>query len=526
MNREERRWCFWYAVVLITLTTVPYLLAYASQGEEWRFSGFLFGVEDGNSYIAKMMQGATGEWLFRTPYTTYPQRGVIAFLPYMLLGKLASGEAMHEQLVALFHLFRVGAIPLLVLATYRFSGVFVTEVRWRRWVTLLATAGGGLGWMLLLVPGGSVLGSAPLEFYSPETFGFLGPYGIPHLTLARALLLFALTTYLETPERKAAAWMAGGLLAALALVQPLTVLIAYGVIGAHLIAIVIAERKDAIRTTLMPWLRAIGQMLIISGPIVIYLTVRFIGDPFLRLWTEQNVITSPHPLHYLLAYGAMLPLAFLGGRKLLREGGHRSLLPVVWVVLFPLLAYAPHNLQRRLPEGVWVALVMLAALGLMGRKRSTQRALATLLLIICLPSTVLLLGGGVSMAISPSEPVFLPGDQADVFVRFGDRADAGEVALASYATSNAIPAWTPLRVIAGHGPESANLELVLPRIEAFFDASTTEGERAVLLEEFEVDYLLWGPEERVLGSWRPDKSDLVRGVIEEGDYEVFEVITP
>ncbi len=526
MKREERRWCFWYAVVLITLTTVPYLLAYASQGEDWRFSGFLFGVEDGNSYIAKMMLGSTGEWLFRTPYTTYPQRGVIAFLPYMLLGKLASGEAMHEQLVALFHLFRVGAIPLLVLATYRFAGLFVAEVRWRRWATLLASAGGGLGWLLLLLPGGSMLGSAPLEFYSPETFGFLGIYGIPHLVLARALLLLAITTYLEAHERKTTAWLAGGLLAALALVQPLTVLIAYGLIGTHLIAVVIAARKDELSTILKPWLRAIGQMLIISGPIVLYLTLSFVGDPFLRQWTAQNVITSPHPLHYLLAYGALLPLAFLGGRRLVREGGYRGLLPVVWVVMFPLLAYAPHNLQRRLPEGVWVALVILAALGLAGRMRSTQRALATLLLIISLPSALVLLGGGISMAISPGQPVFLPADQVEVIERLGERAEAGDVALASYATSNAIPAWAPLGVVAGHGPESANLELVLPRVEAFFDASTSESERAALLDEFGVDYVVWGPEERSLGSWRPEVSDLVRGVIKEGEHEVFEVITP
>ena len=130
------------------------------------------------------------------------------------------------------------------------------------------------------------------------------------------------------------------------------------------------------------------------------------------------------------------------------------------------------------------------------------------------------------MAISPSQPLFLAADQVELFVRLGDHAETGDVALASYATSNAIPAWAPLRVVAGHGPESANLEFVLPRVEAFFDASTSERERAELLDEFEVDYVLWGPEERSLGSWRPEVSDLVWGVIKEGGYEVFEVISP
>jgi hypothetical protein len=120
----ERRWVWIYAVLVMLVTAIPYFLGYASQGEGWRFSGFVFGVEDGNSYIAKMLSGAAGNWLFRTPYTTEPQRGVLAFLPYLLLGKLASHPALHEQLVALFHLFRILAGMLEILATYQFLAFF------------------------------------------------------------------------------------------------------------------------------------------------------------------------------------------------------------------------------------------------------------------------------------------------------------------------------------------------------------------------------------------------------------------
>ena len=51
------------------------------QGSDWRFTGFFIGVEDGNSYIAKMLSGTAGNWIFRTPYTAYPQNGFLAFLP-------------------------------------------------------------------------------------------------------------------------------------------------------------------------------------------------------------------------------------------------------------------------------------------------------------------------------------------------------------------------------------------------------------------------------------------------------------
>ena len=81
----ERRWVLAFAIILMVITTLPYILGYARAGGDWEFTGFVFGVEDGNSYIAKMLSGASGNWLFFSPYTAYPQHGVIAFLPYILL---------------------------------------------------------------------------------------------------------------------------------------------------------------------------------------------------------------------------------------------------------------------------------------------------------------------------------------------------------------------------------------------------------------------------------------------------------
>ncbi len=123
VSRAERSWVFKVSLVVMLLTSLPYLLGYAMQGEALRFSGFIFAVEDGNSYIAKMLSGAHGSWLFRTPYTSMQQGGVLMFAPYILLGKLASSPGMHDQLVGLFHLFRILSGVLFLtgdLRVYRF----------------------------------------------------------------------------------------------------------------------------------------------------------------------------------------------------------------------------------------------------------------------------------------------------------------------------------------------------------------------------------------------------------------------
>ncbi len=51
-------------------------------------AAFLFGSDDGYSYLAKMRLGLRGDWLFTLRYTAEPHSGALLFLPYIALGKL------------------------------------------------------------------------------------------------------------------------------------------------------------------------------------------------------------------------------------------------------------------------------------------------------------------------------------------------------------------------------------------------------------------------------------------------------
>ena len=231
MTKREIRWALLYSLVLVVITSLPYVVAALGQTDAWGFTGFLIAVEDGNSYIAKMLAGSEGAWLFRSPFSTMEQSGVLAFLPYLLLGKLSSGS--HGQLVGLFQLFRIAVIPALVVATYRFSAFFIENVALRRWTVIIATIGGGLGWLLILLGQPEVAGSLPLEFYSPETFGFLAIYGLPHLTLARAAMLIGFVWYLQDES----SWRSGFALLFAGLIHSPELLSAFAALAAHQIAI-------------------------------------------------------------------------------------------------------------------------------------------------------------------------------------------------------------------------------------------------------------------------------------------------
>ena len=527
VKAQERRWVFGFAVVVLLITTVPYLLGFWMQAKEWVFTGFVFGVEDGNSYIAKMLSGSQGAWLFRTPYTAFPQSGFLAFLPYLLLGKLVAPPGAHEQLVALFHLFRWIAGIACILATYDFVGIFIEEVRLRRLATAVATIGGGLGWL-------SIAGSRlPLELYSPESFGFLEIYGLPHLALGRALLLWGLVIFLKHFEDKSknltVILTCGILWLFLGLMQPLTVMIGWAILGAFLIVLAVVffwRRKhgDQVDWSILKQgaFRLVGLGLV-SSPIVIYTAIKFLTDSFLIQWARQNIILSPPVIDYLLAYCLMIPFVVFGLKRLIKDRPVSVYLLIGWLILFPFLAYFPYNLQRRLPEGIWVAIAVLAVACLSAEVSPSLKKLRLVLYLSFLSPLILLMGTTMGL-MKLSTPIYRPAAEIQAFNALSEKINPGQVVLAAYDTSNALPAWVPARTLIGHGPESIHLAEIQPEVEGFYQSSTSDQARLDLIQKFQIDYVFYGPEERALGDWSPDSFDRLSPVYQDGDWKIYRVL--
>jgi hypothetical protein len=539
--QNERRWILGFALFVILVTTLPILIGFELQGSNHRFTGFVIGVEDGNSYLAKMLSGTYNEWLFKTPYTTYPQQGVFIYLPYILLGKLAGGVANHEQLIAIFQLFRVFACILEIVATYKFLSFFLTDLLKRRVGLALIILGGGLGWILVLLGKDQFLGSMPLDFYSPETFGFLAIFGIPHLAVARAFMLWTFVSYLRStlhatgdPVSSKAIiklsilWLIAGVM------QPLTMVIIAIVIFIHQFGLSIgsALHKNEAKREWIGWrqsLRFVGWAGILPGIFVLYNAYIVFRDPFMQEWAKQNLIRSPNPAQYLFAYGLIIPLSVVGGYYLLKTNFHKGWFLVGWIIIFPAIAYAPVNLQRRLPDGVWVAWVTLAMLGFMWldtqnhMKGRGLRKLAAVPLFLSFPSTIILIMGGFITTTRLTRPVYRDVDESKVYTYLANTVQPGSVVLCGYDTGNALPAWASVRVVIGHGPESAGLKQLLPEVAKFFSSNTPDIWREEFIEEHTIQYIFVGPVEYTLGDWDPSQADYLQPFFRLGEYQVFEV---
>ena len=142
---------------------------------------------------------------------------------------------------------------------------------------------------------------------------------------------------------------------------PFYLVIVYCILGAWGLAAWIKAR----RFPLALFVRAVIAAAI-TLPLFAFYTLAFTKNPAFAAWSAQNLLASPSPLQYLLAYLPLGVLAAFGIRGMWRQddSGSRPALIVGWVLIVPILVYLPINVQRRMSEAVIVPLAVLAVVGL------------------------------------------------------------------------------------------------------------------------------------------------------------------
>ena len=297
-----------------------------------------------------------------------------------------------------------------------------------------------------------------------------------------------------------------------------------GILGAHNIGIFIwsIRTKPDDWTERSRWFKRSLVVGAISSPVVLYNFLSFRFDPFLNLWQKQNYLPSPPVTDYLLAYAILLPFVVLGLIKIWKSLNPQSILLVAWIFAFPVLAYLPYNLQRRLPEGLWVALSILAVIGLAGLTERIRKLSAVWLAIGFLPSLILLVIAFQS-ATTLSRPSFRPVAELAAFGYFSTHPDENPAVIAAYDTSTALPAYAPVRVPIGHGPESLGLKELRPKVEEIYSSNLSDTDRLAILDDLKIDYVFWGPLERALGNAALENSKYLTPVFQKDEYTIYRV---
>jgi hypothetical protein len=486
------------------------VLGYVSARPGTLFMGILMNPEDSNSYLAKMQQGYEGEWLYSIPYTTEVHAPAFVGGFYVLLGHAA--RLFNVTIIQMWHLARIASALLMFITAYGFIKYFLPDQR-KRWIAYaLALTGSGLGWVLFALGQTYWLGDFPVDFKMPEAHLFFTALTFPHFAAGVTLILAGVWLSLRAVETENMLFAIGAGIVnlALAIVYPFLVYLIAAVIALNWLALCLESKRLRVRAGILA-----AVSLLIPAPLLAYYFVVLRTNPVFQAWDAQAATPSPNPLHYVIAYGAMLALA----APVVRGREWRPLW--LWVLAVALLVYVPLNPQRRFVEGVQVPLSILAAAGLTSyylprlrtgalfkrlasRPRYSERGLERLVVVGALflftaSNLYILLSAGVTAALEQPYPFFRSEAEVEAIDWAGAHLPTHAVVLASYESGSLIPTRTGLRTVIGHWAETMDFERKYRQVSAFFAPMTADEWRSSFLVSQQVEYVFYGTQERALG---------------------------
>jgi hypothetical protein len=541
LARGELRSVLIVALSVVAVSCLPYLVGYLFTPSERVFGGFVLDAVDSNTYLAKMQQGAQGHWKAVLLHTPEDHPGLRLYMFYLALGHLAAW--LDLPLILVYHVARVISGLILLVGLYLFLGLFLKSRR-VRWVAyLLAAAGSGIGWLIILVAGNMELGGvSPLDFWLMEAYVFFTLFLFPQSALAMALLMGVLGGMAKFFGREGRGWpwlFALGCGLALALLNPYVLVVAGVVLGCYWLAVWISRRR-------LPWreMLALAALGVLLAPPMAYYALQFNSHPVWRSFLSQDIVPSPPLWFYMAGYGIIFLLALPGAWDVLRRRDEQQVMLVVWPVAILLISYLPFFGQRRMIFGGIIPLAALAAIGLVTivvpriqrsrlgdtlamRGYSRERLggmIIALSVALSTTSNLLLVAGSTLSAASGAPDLTQPAAVEEAIAWLGQHSAPGDVILSSYRVGNIIPGRIGRRVVWGHWDETAFYDEKEADVIALFDAATPDAKRRVILQRYGVDYMFYGPAERALGDFDPLSVPYLKPSVSIGDVTVYRVV--
>jgi hypothetical protein len=540
---RARDWALVSALIvgIAGLTALPYLYGYLIADADRVFMGIVMNVPDTAQYFSWARE-SQHSILIENKLTSEQGAAVYFNLLWLIVGRLAS--ALGLGVAEATQLLRPIGAAVYIGATFWFIGL-VTRTRLERWTAfLVAVLGGGLGWLLVLGKQFNGVLSAPLDLYVTEPNTFLSVMAFPHQALAGGLQVLALGLAALAFERNSMRLgLSAGLVAlALGVQHGYDLLIVYAVVGVT--GLLLAVRGAG-------WLKITWLGMLICGPAAPAALYLFILTRLSPIWRGVLAqygnagVYTPTPPHLLILMGIPLVVVLAGIPLLvvrrsgvwswLSTANPRDLLVWTWLVVGAALVYIPTDFQIKMLAGWQIPLAVVATWlllnravpaldrsGLLPRSR-TQQLVAIGFVLIVLPVNLYLLAWRFVDLGRRDYPYFLQPGEVAAMGWLASNASPHDVVMSSITLGQYVPELSGNNAFLAHWAETLDFYTKVRLVSAVFDARTSDAEREAILDQYNVAYLLYGGEERRLGSYDPSASTYLTRVDVSGDVEIYQV---
>jgi hypothetical protein len=527
-------------ILILLITSLPVIFAYQTTPPDRQFMGIMLDVPDHVQYFSWMRELSTAN-LAANQLTPEPNAPIFFNLLWWTLGRL--GALMGWGYPILFQLLRVVATVLFLALVYRMCSWFLKERPARQMAFLIIVFASGFGWVL--VAGKYLLHLADLPFPLDVTIAegntFLGVLGYPHF-IAAALYVFVFDLILRGEEKnrlRYAVW-AGLIALFLGWQHAYDLVSVYGVIFAY---------------TLLRWLRdqKIPWYLVKSGLILglisvwpaLYSVLLTRLDPVWKQVLAQFAnagVYTPGLLHLPILLGIPFLLALFtlvkDGVSSFRKTSNADLFIKSWFLITFFLIYLPVDFQIHLLNGWQIPIGILAVQGvfryilpwlarIFPRRPlpmlNLQKAATVVLIVAVIPTNIYLFGQRFVELKRHDYPYYLYRDEVKAMTWLANRPGSSSVVLSSLDTGEYIPALTGQRAFLAHWAQTVNFFDKRDRVQEFFTDDADFYQKSATLKDFHVAYVFYGPAERALGSFNPQKMPGLRPVYTAGQVTIYQV---
>ncbi len=492
ISRDRYWWGGVYGGFLLVAVLV-YTAAFQMAPPGWNFSGFLLNSGDVWGYQAFVRSFAEGGWLIDNPFSDVAQEPAFFNLLWFALGQVRRLTGL--PFLAIYYAFGVLAAGLMFWAILRFTREFAGGGAAGRLAFLLASIGGGLGWVVMLLPGDLATRWRPMDLFYPEGYPLQAALFMPHLALSIALLGTIMLWFFRGVTGGSRKWCVGAALltACLSFFHPYH-LVTVGIVAGAWVAV---EQTLGRRRLHRGW-ADLGLLALAMLPAALYYRW-FFRQPNWVMWGAENVLRTKGAAAVLVGLGPAAVMAGVGAwRRLRRNHDASRRLLLVWtaVGLGLLFSYPLFQFEAKLIEGLILPLAALGAGAIFGPDEvaGTRRKwlAAAALFLILLPSHGVLVSQSLRV-VGGTWDNFFPADWiqgctlTDGEVALNGYLEghslAGELIMLSYAAGRILPGVSDARMFISGNYVTRNFRQRLTMSRWFFIDSEQPEERLYVLRE-------------------------------------------
>ncbi len=488
MLKKERSLISIILILFLLFQLLPYIYGYHIQGEDKVFSGFILQWNDNNTYLAKMNQGAHGNWLFQLDYAQEPGTPTFIYPFYLLLGHIA--HWFNLSLIFTYHATRLLMAVLMFFSLQNLVKKSFPEQDSETQTILFFVSLVGLGTSWLSIYLSRTFTSLVEAF--PNTAASL----TPHFAAALAILFYLLTP--GKNNKSIPQLILNTLLTAVcAFLSPFTFTVLIAVLAT---------------TLLYKWMRRIPakeefwNLILIGnagGWIVLYQYFTIQTHPILQIWSQQNIISKITFWNFLIGFSPLLIFTIAAYFKALKN---RNPIPsekqhiYLWGLIIPLMLLIPVNFSARFIIGAFVPISLIGANYLFTKFKNHQTKLKKIFLTF--PLLVILLETFILCVITQKNSEynkftnFIPVEVMQAYTWINQNIPADSYILTANDTGNFLPRFTTSIPTLGHWCETPHINQQRQLTADYFSGNLTTQD----LLQNNIDFIFYGPNETRIGT--------------------------